>query len=92
MERKFRLFCVFRVQIKFFAPSRLVNNKLLSPFRKTNKNKRKQSKTFSVYFIVFICFNWFYSVFFRWRKQMQVVELTLITLLANNANKVIRNL
>ena len=46
-----------------FAPSRLVNNKLLSPFRKTNKNKRKQSKTFSVYFIGFICFNWFYSVF-----------------------------
>ena len=56
-------FSFFTFHLLPFVPSRLVNNKLLSPFRKTNKNKRKQSKTFSVYFIVFICFNWFYSVF-----------------------------
>ena len=31
---------------------------LLSPFKKTNKNKRKQNKTF-----VFTCFYWFCPVF-----------------------------
>ena len=34
------------------------SHKLLSPFRKTNKNKRTQNKTF-----VFICFYWFSPVF-----------------------------
>ena len=35
-----------------------LSHELLSPFRKTNKNKRIQNKTF-----VFLCFYWFCSVF-----------------------------
>jgi len=48
-----KAFFIFHFSLLPFAPSCLVNNKLLSPFRKTNKNKRKQSKTF---FCLFYCF------------------------------------
>ena len=55
-------FSFFTFHLLPFAPSRLVNNKLLSPFRKTNKNKRKQEKTFFclLFFYVFICFLMFF--------------------------------
>ena len=47
-------FSFFTFHLLPFVPSRLVNNKLLSPFRKTNKNKRKQSKTFFCLFLLFL--------------------------------------
>ena len=50
--------------------SLIVNNELLSPFRKTNKNKRKQEKTFCIIVYCFYMFLLGLSCFFRRRKQI----------------------